>query len=95
MSIVLSGESVMVQQVKYISLENANGLSLQAAARTLGVKVLGRKYADAIASTRITMEQLELLREGLKLAKVRSIPSITQKRPKGDYPHIALVFAEE
>jgi hypothetical protein len=85
----------MERATKYISLENANGLSIQAAARTLGVKALGRKYAAAIASTRLTMEQLELLREGLKIAKVRSIPSITQKRPNGDYPHFALVFAEE
>jgi hypothetical protein len=85
----------MEQQIKYISLDNANGLSLQAAARTLGVKVLGRKCLDAMTTTRITKEQLELLRTGLRAAKVRSIPSITQKRPKGDYPHIELVYAEE
>lgn len=79
--------------LKYISLDTANGLSLQIAARSIGIRE--RKYANAIASNRITKQEVEMLRERLRAANVKAVPEFTQKRFKTNYPQVEVHYFTE
>lgn len=78
---------------KYISLDRANGLSLQIAARSVGIK--GRKYQNALVTNRITKDEVELLRAALQTIRVKAVPEFTQKRPRSDYPPIEVHYFTE
>jgi hypothetical protein len=82
--------------LKQISVDTANGLSLQVAAKRIGIKTLGLKYKTAVFNERITMDEVDLLRGRLKALRVKTIPEFIQKRHAGvAYPNFPIVYATE
>jgi len=81
--------------LKQISIDTANGLSLQVAAKRIGVKTVGQKYKVAVYNERITLDEVELLRQRLKALQVKTIPEFIQKRQVNAYPNFPIVYATE
>jgi hypothetical protein len=81
--------------LKQISIDSANGLSLQVAAKRIGVKKLGSKCKLAMFNERITREEVEVLRAALKAQKVVRIPEFIQKRQVNNYPDFPIIYATE
>jgi hypothetical protein len=81
--------------LKQITIDSANGLSLQVAAKRIGIKTLGQKYSAAMFNDRITRDEVELLRARLKALHVKTIPEFVQKRQVNDYPNFPIVYATE